>query len=105
MSSVCPALVESKPRDVSSPSEISRTALGPFQLESNFFNASITSTYGLKDDAEVLAKGIRSEFAARFKSVVNGWRTCRLPAVIYPTNTREPAGSERMKSRVTPSSL
>ena len=78
------------PFDVSRPSEINRTDFWPRQLESNFFIASITSTYGLYGDAEVLAIGIRSELAARLRSVVNGWRTCSVPEVIYPTITREP---------------
>ena len=54
-SRVLPAADESKPRDVSNPSETSKTALFPFQLASNRRSASITSTYGLKDDAAVLA--------------------------------------------------
>ena len=36
----------------------------------------------LASDGVITAIGSRSELAARFKSVVNGWRTCRVPAVI-----------------------
>src|SRR5574341_1534070 len=83
ISSVWPAVVASKPREASRPSEINNTALLPFQPGSNFFSASLTSTYGLKADAAVVASGMRSEFAARFRSVVNACLTCKCPAVMY----------------------
>src|SRR5437870_12270258 len=102
MSIVCPAEVASKPRDVSRPSEMSRTPFGSFQFLSNFLSASRTSTYGLYGDTAVLEAGMRSEFAAGLKAVVIEWRTCRVPDVMYPTIPLPPVRNDRMNWLLPP---
>src|SRR5262245_53613858 len=83
----------SNPREVSNPSDINKTTFRVLLSESNFRNASSTSTYGLYGVEDGLEVRIRSDPAAFDRSGVNDWRTWRLPAVMYPTMTSEPFGS------------
>src|SRR5215813_11648305 len=98
-------LAESKPRDTSRPSDTSNTTLAFLPFESNFLRASRTSTYGLYGDTELLETRMRNDLAAFPKSLVNGWRTCKLPLLMYPTITSDPSGSDLMNSRVISNSL